>query len=244
VGDATRRRRRIEPTDDWEQLKLLCLWPEQLAYEEIRPTALFGVPVPDRAKETGSSERTLYRKVSRFEAEGVDSLFASEGAKRRGLPPAMRRLVVDLKAEHPPTRPHEIATVCFVRFGRRPDYHTVERVLAEEPMPLRIIRRFPPYHEMGEPRERRTAVVRLHAEGWNVKSIASYLKTARSTVYRALKRWIEEGVEGLDDRPNTGGGVRKADLKAYAAVRRIQENRELGAFRVPRRVPGTCGARP
>jgi putative transposase len=31
---------------------------------------------------------------------------------------------------------------------------------------------------------------------------------------------------------NTGGGVRKADLKAYAAVRRIQENPELGAFRV------------
>jgi len=232
IDDAKRRRRRVEPTDDWEQLKLLCLWPEQLAYEEIRPTALFGVPVSERAQETGSSERTLYRKVSRFEAEGVDSLFAAGSSKRRGLPPAVRRLVVDLKAEHPPMRPHEIATVCYVRFGRRPDYRTVERVLAEEPMPLRIMRRFPPYHEMVEPRERRMAVVRLHAEGWNVKSIASYLKTARSTVYRALKQWIEEGVEGLDDRPNTGGGVRKADLKAYAAVRRIQENPELGAFRV------------
>jgi len=30
------RRRRIEPTDEWEQLALLCRWPEQLAYEEIR----------------------------------------------------------------------------------------------------------------------------------------------------------------------------------------------------------------
>jgi putative transposase len=190
------------------------------------------LPVAERAEQTGSSERTLYRKVSRFEAEGMDSLFAAEGAKRRSLPPAMRRFVVDLKAEHPPMRPHEIAGVCYVRFGRRPDYRTVERVLAAEPMPLRMVRRFPPYHEMGEPRERRMAVVRLHAEGWNVKSIASYLKTARSTVYRALKRWIAEGVEGLDDRSNTGGGVRKADLKAYAAVRRIQENPELGAFQV------------
>ena len=227
-----RRRRRVEPTDEWEQIELLCRWAEQAAYEEIRPTALFGVPVPERAEQTGSSERTLYRKVSRFEAEGMESLFAAEGAKRRALPPAMRRLVVDLKAEHPPMRPHEIATVCYVRFGRRPDYRTVERVLSEEPMPLRIMRRFPPYREMAEPRERRTAVVRLHAEGWNVKSIASYLGTARSTVYRALKRWIEEGVEGLDDRPNTGGGVRRADLKAYAAARRIQENPGLGAFRV------------
>jgi putative transposase len=162
----------------------------------------------------------------------MDSLFAAEGAKRRALSPVIRRLVVDLKAEHPAMRPHEISTVCYVRFGRRPDYRTVERVLAEEPMPLRILRRFPPYHEMEEPRERRMAVVRLHAEGWNVKSIASYLKTARSTVYRALKRWIEEGLAGLDDRPNTGGGVRKADLRAYAAVRHIQQNPELGAFRV------------
>lgn len=232
MGDARRRRRRVEPTDDWEQLKLLCRWPEQLAYEEIRPTTLFGVPVSERAGQTGFSERTLYRRVSRFEAEGVDSLFASEGAKRSTLPPAMRRLLVDLKAEHPPMRPHEISTVCYVRFGRRPDCRTVERVLSEEPMPLRIIRRFPHYCEMEEPRERRMAVVRLHAEGWNVTSIAGYLKTARSTVYRALRRWIEEGAEGLEDRPNTGGGIRKADLKAYATVRRIQENPELGAFRV------------
>jgi hypothetical protein len=72
-------------------------------------------------------------------------------------------------------------------------------------------------------------VVRLHAGGWSVKSIASYLGTARSTVYRALRRWIEEG---LDDRPNAGGGVRKADLKAYAAVRRLQENPNLGEFRI------------
>lgn len=208
-----KRRRRVEPSDDWEQLELLCRWPEQSAYEEIRPLVLFGLLVAQRAEETGSSERTLYRRISRFESEGMDSLFTAEGAKRRALPPAVRRFIVDLKAEHPPMRPNEIAAVCYVRFGRRPDYRTVERVLSEEPMPLRMVRRFPPYHEMGEPREKRMALVRLHAEGWNVKSIASYLRTARTTVYRALKRWIEEGPEGLDDRPKVGGGVRKADLK-------------------------------
>ncbi len=76
------RRRRVEPTDEWEQLKLLCRWPEQLAYEEIRPTVLFGSSVRDRAEETGSSERTLYRKAARFDREGIDSLFNSAGAKR------------------------------------------------------------------------------------------------------------------------------------------------------------------
>jgi hypothetical protein len=36
------RRSRVEPTDEWEQLRLLGRWPEQLAYEEIPPTVLFG----------------------------------------------------------------------------------------------------------------------------------------------------------------------------------------------------------
>ena len=103
MGDARRRRRRVEPTDEWEQLELLCRWPEQLAYEEIRPLVLFGLPVAERAEETSSLERTLYRKISRFGSEGMDSLFASEGARRRALPSAMRRFVVaTLK---PSTRP-------------------------------------------------------------------------------------------------------------------------------------------
>src|SRR5215211_7497944 len=95
------RRRRVEPTDGWEQLKLLCRWPEQLAYEEIRPTVLFGSSVRDRAEETGSSERMLYRKAARFDREGIDSLFDSAGAKRRELPPVVRRMIVELKAEYP-----------------------------------------------------------------------------------------------------------------------------------------------
>ena len=250
-----RRRRRVAPTDDWEQPELLCAWPEQLAYEEIRPLVLFGSSVAERARETGAAERTLYRRIDRFEAEGVESLFAAEREKRLSLPPPMRRFIVDLKSEHPALNGNEISNVCYARFGRRPDYRTVRRVLAEEALPLRMVRRFPPYHEMAEPRERRTAVARLHASeglcpGWNVKSIASYLKTSRSTVYRALRRWIEEGFEGLEDGPNTGGGaVRKVNLRTIDAVRRLQQNPGLGEFRVHaallqmgiRLSPRTCG---
>jgi hypothetical protein len=96
-----RRKRRVEPTDDWEQLALLCGWPEQLAYEEIRPLTLFGSSVAERAPETGIAERTLYRRVGRFEEKGMESLFAAEPARFRRLPPAMRRLIVDRKAEYP-----------------------------------------------------------------------------------------------------------------------------------------------
>jgi len=245
------RRRRVEPTDEWEQIELLCAWPEQRDYELIRPLVLFGGPAAERATETGAvSERTLQRRVLRFEAEGMESLFGSEHARRKRLPPAVRRLVVDLKAEYPPFNPNEIANAIYVRFGRRPARKTVKRVLAEEPAPLRFVRRFPPYHEMGEPAERRRAVVVLHAEGWSAKAIAGYLRVHRSTVHRVLRRWVVEGVEGLEDRPHgRPPGVRKVDLKAIDAVRRLQQNPNLGAFRVHAALaqvgihlsPRTCG---
>jgi transposase len=245
------RWRRVEPTDEWEQIEFLCGWPEQRDYELIRPLVLFGGPAAERAEETGAaSERTLQRRVVRFDAEGMESLFGSEAARRKRLPPAVRRFVVDLKAEYPAFNANEIANACYVRFGRRPARKTVKRVLAEEPVPLRFVRRFPPYHEIPEPAERRRAVVALHAEGWSAKAIAGYLRVHRSTVYRVLRRWVEEGVEGLEDRPHgRPSGVRKVDLKAIEAVRCLQRNPHLGAFRVHAALaqagvhlsPRTCG---
>jgi transposase len=245
------RRRRVEPTDEWEQIELLCGWPEQRDYELIRPLVLFGSPASARAAETGvASERTLQRRVLRFDAEGMESLFGSEAARRKELPPSVRRLIVDLKAEHPGFDPNEISRVCYVRFGRRPARKTVKRILAEEPVPLRFVRRFPPYHDIGEPAERRRAVVALHAEGWRAKAISGYLRVHRATVHRVLRRWVEEGVEGLDNRPHgRPPGVRRVDMKAIDAVRRLQQNPNLGAFRVHAALaqvgihlsPRTCG---
>jgi putative transposase len=245
------RRRRVEPTDEWEQIELLCGWPEQRDYELIRPLVLFGAPADKRSQETGvSSGRTLRRRAARFDAEGMDSLFGSEAGRRRRLPPAMRRLIVDLKAEHPALNPNEIARVCYVRFGRRPARKTVKRVLAEEPNPLRFVRRFPPYHEIPERRDGRAAVVALHADGWSAKAISGYLEVGTSTVYRILRRWAEEGPAGLEDRPHgRPPGVRKVTLKAMEAVRRFQENPNLGEFRIHAALaqigihlsPRTCG---
>jgi hypothetical protein len=47
---SNRRRRRVEPTEDWEQIELLCAWPEQRNYELIRPSVLFGSLASERAK--------------------------------------------------------------------------------------------------------------------------------------------------------------------------------------------------
>jgi putative transposase len=245
------RRRRVEPTDDWEQIEVLCGWPEQRDYELIRPLVLFGSPADVRAEETGaSSGRTLRRRVARFDAEGMESLFGSEAARRRRLPPAMRRLIVDLKAEHPGLNPNEISRICYVRVGRRPARKTVKRVLAEEPIPLRFVRRFPPYHEIPARRDGRAAVVALHADGWSTKAIAGYLRVGTSAVHRILRRWAEEGLEGLEDKPSgPPSGVRKVTFKAMEALRRFQQNPNLGEFRIHAALaqigihlsPRTCG---
>jgi hypothetical protein len=42
---------------------------------------MFGLPVAERAKEAVSSERTLYRSISRLGSEGIVSLITAERAK-------------------------------------------------------------------------------------------------------------------------------------------------------------------
>ncbi len=192
-----------EPTEDWEQLRLYATSPAQETYELLRPIVLFGRTPAARARETGVPERTLRRKADCFEARGMASLFelpSATDADRRALPAEIRQAIVDLKAEHPPLRLGEIATICQKRFRRSVGDHTVRRVLASGLAPSGAPRRFPRYRDIADPVERRLAVVRLHREGWTIAAIADYLATKRDRVYQVLRRWAAEGLPGLEDR--------------------------------------------
>ncbi len=240
-------RAKIEHTEDWQQVELLCEWPEQVAYERIRPSIVFGDSVAERSRQTGTPETTLRRKVASFDHEGLLSLFEAEQEHHSPLGDEMRWLILNLKAEYPPMRPNEIGTICYVRTGRRPHDRTIRKVLEGRPTAIRMFGRFDSYHDIPGVAERRKAIVTLHSEGWNVKSIAGYLKTSRHTVYRALNKWFAVGVLGLENKPR--GGVRKVDLMAMNEVRKLQENPELGAFRISAALeqigiylsPRTCG---
>jgi hypothetical protein len=126
---------------------------------------LFGETAASRAKEIGASERTLHDQAKRFEELGMISLFRKAptppAETGRSLPLAMRQLIVNLKAEYPGFRPHEIATICFLHFERRPSDHTVKRVLADGPEPTVTERRYPPYAQIADPYQRRRAIVVL-----------------------------------------------------------------------------------
>ncbi len=169
-------RPRIEPTDDWQQLELLVKAPAQRTYELIRPVVLYGLTPAERAHETGAAERTIYRQAARFDAHGMAALLPpSEDEQRRRLPAAIRQAILDLKAEHPPLGPHAIAGIIAVRFDYPVGHPTVTRILAETPPAPVTRRRFPPFHQIVDPADRRLAIIRLHSEGWTVTDIAEYL---------------------------------------------------------------------
>lgn len=247
-----RKRVRLATTDDWVQLRLLCTWPEQEAYELIRPVVLFGHSSAERARQTGTSRRSLDRKAAAFAQLGMAGLTPEPpGDGRQRLPDDVRQAIVDLKAEYAALNLREIATICYVRFGQRPSHHTVQRVMTEEPIPPKTTRRFPPYHEIADPIQPRLAIIHLQAEGWNIQSVAAYLQTSRPPVYATLKRWVAEEFADLADHAHTRKKVAlKTDLKAMAEVRRLQANPELGEFRIHAALkqqldidlsPPTCG---
>jgi putative transposase len=246
-------RPRRQPTDDWRQLRLLVTSPEQESYELVRPILLFGQPPDERARETGVSVATLRRKAARVATQGLLGLFpqapAPDGDQRR-LPSEIRRAIAELKAEYPPFSLREIAAICRVSFGRPVDHQTVGRVLAAEPFPLDPPRRSPRYHELPDPVLRRKAIVDLYQDGWSPRAIAGYLATSRARVHEVLKRWDEEGWDGLPDRSRAPHRpARKVDLKTMALIRRLQENPGLGEFRIHAALeqqgihlsPRTCG---
>ena len=230
-----RKRKRRARTHEWQEIQQYTLWPEQEVYERLRPVLLFGETAAERARETGASERTLHDQAMRFEQEGMASLFPKEHPQAadtgHSLPEEMRQLIVNLKAEHPGFTPHEIATICFLHFERRPSDHTVKRVLADGPEPTVTRRRYPPYAQIADGYQRRRAIVDLHAEGWSITTISAYLQTPRHRIYEVLKRWAQFGHAGLDDTPRTP--ARKTGIREINEVGKlVLESPDLGAYRV------------
>ncbi len=72
---------------------------------------------------------------------------------------------LDLKAGHPALNVIEITNICHAHSGRKPNRHAMQRVLTEQPIPLKMVRCFALYHEIEGSRECRRAVATLHFEG-------------------------------------------------------------------------------
>ena len=54
------RRRRVGPTDEREQIELLCGWPEQWDYGLIRPLVMFAAPADGRPRGPRAPREPLF----------------------------------------------------------------------------------------------------------------------------------------------------------------------------------------
>jgi putative transposase len=229
---------RRELSHNWEDICPLLKDTAQITYEIIRPVLLFGVSPKERAEETGMSKSSIYYKSNLFDVSGMASLLPPmpppdiPKQDKRTLPPPVRQAIVDAHAEYPELSLHEIASICYIQFGRKPSPHTIQYILATGPKPSRTTRRYKRFAEMNDPVERRRTILALHAEGWTPTSIAGYLGTSRQTVYSTLKRWAEEQFAGLEDKSRARTGIRKVDLRAVQEVKKLSENPLIGAYRV------------
>lgn len=116
----TAKRARRAPADDWQQLQLLTSFPEQRTYEPIRPVVRFGQSPAERARQTGTPQRTLYRQAARFNWGKTSLCDPTKTEEHRRVPEKIRQHIVAPRAELAARRMHEITTICWIRFGRRP----------------------------------------------------------------------------------------------------------------------------
>lgn len=93
---------------DWEQLQAQLLWPDQIAYEAIRPVVVLNQPVKERAEQIEVSAKTLSRRVQLFVQHSIPGLIPNDSSKsgdQRFLPQPLRNLIVQLKVEYPKFTP-------------------------------------------------------------------------------------------------------------------------------------------
>jgi putative transposase len=214
-----RRYEQREPTHDWQQIRPLLKDSAQITYEVIRPCILGWETPKERAAETGMPMSSIYYKANLFDQAGMASLLPPAPPPeipkqdKRSPPPHIRQEIVDLHTQYPAFRPHEIATICFVKFNRKPAPATIKLILASGPKPSTTERCHPRYAEIESGKERRRLVIRLHADGWNAKSIAGYLDVSRKTVHEILRRFAEEQFAGLEDKSHARKKLRKVDIQ-------------------------------
>ena len=133
------RYERRELTHNWEDIRPLLKDSAQTTYEVIRPVLLFGIGPKERAEETGISKSSIYYKANLFDQAGMASLFPPTPPPnvpkqdKRTLSPPIRQAIVDARAEYSELSLHEIASICYVQFGRKPSPHTINTFLPLAP---------------------------------------------------------------------------------------------------------------
>ena len=149
-------RPRREPTDDWDQLRLLVDLARAGDLRTAAPDRALRAADPRprprdrRARADPAAQGRPLRR--RRHAQPLRAGPSRPQPDRRRLPLGIRRGDRRAEGRVPAVRPaRDRRASAGDRFDRPVSHHTVEQVLAAEPLPLRPPRRFRRYHEIADP---------------------------------------------------------------------------------------------
>jgi putative transposase len=193
-----------DPPDDFQQLSLLFTDPLQHDYEVIRPIMLFSETVSARSQQTGVERSVVGDKARRFVEHGMlgllDQRSAKAGRKAKQFPAPVARHILYLKQLYPPIHFSEIARIVERKFGFHTNHHTVRHFLERNPIPVQLPLKWTMFHEFEDAYRARWTVVKMHYEGWHVRSIAGCLKLSERHVRRILDAFERDDFAGLEDQ--------------------------------------------
>lgn len=132
---------RRELSHNWEDIHPLRKDSTQLSYEINRPVFLFGVSPKERSAETGISKSSIHYKTNLFDQAGRASLILPTPPPdlpkqdKRELPPPIHQTMVDAHLKYTALSLHEIASIGYVQFSRKPSPYTIQYILATGPNP-------------------------------------------------------------------------------------------------------------
>jgi hypothetical protein len=108
-----------------------------------------------------------------------------------------KKWLEDHPGEHPTMPFREIAQVCYLRFGRRPGHHSVQRVIASGLVPTVPNRRYPSYMEIPDPSPSLAGDLRQTARPqspviWFVcrKGGGGPEETERNALQKPIREWV------------------------------------------------------
>ncbi len=213
--------------------RLYAASPAQEAYELLRPMVLFGrTPRRAPARPACPSARCAARPTASTPAGWP----ASSSRRRRPPPTAARcrrRSARPSSTSRPRTRrcaPVRSPPSADAASGAR---STATRSSGCSPVapPERCAAALPTLPRHRRPGRAPAGHRAALPGGLTVTAIAGYLATKRDRVYQVLRRWAADQFAGSPTSRAPQHPARKVDLKALAAIRRLQANPGIGGFR-------------
>jgi len=241
----------VPESDDFYQLKLLFTDPIQHDYEVVRKVVLYAETLAQRAEETGLDRATMGEKARRFVEEGmlglVDRRAGAAGRKPHPFPERVASYLLYAKQLCPAVHDRELVRIARRKFGYQTNHHTVRAFLERHPIPVQLPLPITRFHQFEDAYRARWAVVRMHYEGWQQRSIAAVLGLSRQHIRAIVAAFQRDGFAGLEDqrtRPATHPATQLTlpFLKDVLDVQR--EYPRAGRFRVRGLVAKRTGREP